>query len=496
VNSADATPERSRPDLVLWLVDALRADHCSLYGYERRTTPSLERLAQDSVVFDNAYSVSTWTKPVAASILSGAYPAEHCVRTYRDLYRGHTRWLPETLQRSGYATCGVSSIGNVSTAFGFAHGFDSFVDLYRDNSLMQSRETSTAAEWRLSGDGAAAVVLPLAEDVAERACRWLESRPAGRPCFLFLWTMDTHTPYSPPPDFRHFLDPSYSGHVDGSELSVRRARKPADVQRLIDLYDGEVAYADNCLGEFMRRLKDAGMYDNAMLVVASDHGEAFGEHGDFVHGHLPFEEVARVPLLLKLPGNRLAGRRVVQLASLVDIMPTVLDYLGIEAGTGEQPVWRGRSLGPAMETDEAVHEQVFFETQATVANPAIRGLRSRSWKYVRIERSGSLGGSIRGAVRSMLSRASLRKILANPLFYVRRRLGQARELLFDLQADPEEHRNVARERLDALERARQTLNFWLQASDGLARGQDLGVHGPSEADEETLQHLRALGYID
>jgi len=483
-------------NVVLYVIDALRPDHCSLYGYDRPTTPCLEQLATDAVVFEKAYSVSTWTKPVAASILSGAYPALHGVRMYRDIYTGRTHWLPDILRRAGYATCGISSIGNVSSSLGFAHGFEDFLDLYKEPKLKGVRQVSTSDEWRLYHEADTTVLLPLGEDVTRYALTWLQAHSGNGPFFLFLWTMDPHDPYNPPSQFRHFLDPLYKGRSDGSIVSIRRARTRSDVQRLIDLYDGEIAYADSCLGMFIDDLKEMGIYDETLLIVMSDHGEAFGEHGDFGHGHIPFEETARVLLVMKLPYSQFAGYHVDQLVTLVDIMPTILDYTGLIAETPTSPFIQGRSLRPTIERREAVHEQVFLETQATEANPQIYAVRSVRWKYVSIQRSSLGQRKVKDVLRHLSSRASLGKILSNPVFYIRRRFGYASEMLFDLESAPCEQQNVARNYPAITENMRALLTEWLMVNQDLSTRGSFDEFEAPQVDEATIQHLRALGYLD
>ena len=225
-------------NVLIYIVDALRADHLSCYGYHRPTSPNLDALAADpsAVRFTTVCSPSTWTKPVAASILSGCYPPAHGVRTRSDLFVRAVPRLPEALQAAGFATAAVSTIGNVSSPMGFAAGFDHFADLYKDPALVSRREVSNTGAWKLYFEEDTTVVLPLAEDVNASALSWLDgqskpvngSKPAApaRPWFLFLWVLDPHDPYYPPPGYDRWRDPAYDGKIDGSAESVRRVRTP------------------------------------------------------------------------------------------------------------------------------------------------------------------------------------------------------------------------------------------------------------------------------
>ena len=181
-----------------------------------------------------------------------------------------------------------------------------------------------------------------AEDVNEVALAWL-SKEDKAPWFLFLWVLDPHDPYFPPDGYDRWRDPSYDGKIDGSSESIRRVRSEADVQRLIDLYDGEIAYTDAQFGLLVDELKAMGLYDDTLIVVVGDHGEAFGDHGDFVHGHLAYDEIMHVPMIMKFPSeppsrpfaihgsHQTNGREAGALAQLTDVAPTVLDALGLSS---------------------------------------------------------------------------------------------------------------------------------------------------------------------
>lgn len=507
-------------NVLLYVIDALRADHLSSYGYSRPTSPNLDALAADPLAmrFTQAYSPSTWTKPVAASLLSGCYPPAHGVRTRNDLFIRDVPRLPELLQAAGYRTAAVSTIGNVSSALGFGIGFDTFVDLYKDPSLVHRREVSNTGAWKLYFEEDVTVVLPLAEDVNDVALTWLDeqkARPAGAqaPWFLFLWVLDPHDPYFPPPGYDRWQDPDYAGKIDGSSESIRRVRTAADVQRLIDLYDGEIAYADAQFGQLVDRLKAMGLYDDTLIVVAGDHGEAFGDHGDFVHGHLAYEEIMHVPLIVKLPAASTSGqgvdrpypdrgRELAALAQLTDIAPTVLDVLGL--GTLAKGM-QGHSLLPVLRSGSAPRTAVFAETQSSDANNRLLAVRDQRWKYLRIDppvRGGNGAaasqaldwrGRLSGYRQQLANPEMVKKVLRNPMFYVRRQRVD-REMLFDLQADPAERTNLAATQPAVVETMRAALDRWLaecQAYAGAATTRASGIG----LDDATRKQLEGLGYL-
>lgn len=515
------------PNVLIYIIDALRADHLSCYGYGRATSPAIDALAADpaTVRFTRAYSPATWTKPVAASILSGCYPPAHGVRSRSDLFIRAVPRLPELLQAAGYRTAAVSTIGNVSSVLGYGIGFDHFVDLYKDPALVKEREVSNTGAWKLYFEQDTTVVLPLAEDVnreaEQRLALWARSKtgsssvqapaanhdqptdlPIDQPWFLFLWALDPHDPYYPPPGFDRWRDPGYTGRIDGSAESVRQARTPADVQRLLDLYDGEIAYVDQQFGLLLDHLRAAGQYDDTLIVVAGDHGEAFGEHGDFVHGHLAYEEIMHVPLLFKFPASSaLSGGAVDALAQLTDIAPTVLDALGLGHLAADM---QGVSLLPAVQTAAAPRSLAFSETQASTANNRLLAVRTERWKYLRVDAPGDYAANgaaprpasvperLAGYWQQLANPEMVKRLLRNPMFYLRRQMAQ-RQMLFDLAADPLERYNVAREQPAVVAELDAALEAWLAECRTYAGLSD--DHSALGLDEATLAQLHGLGYL-
>lgn len=520
-------------NILLYVIDALRADHLGCYGYGRATSPVLDALAAEpgAVRFSRAFSPATWTKPVAASILSGCYPPAHDVRSRNDLFVRAVPRLPELLQGAGYRTAAVSTIGNVSSVLGFAAGFDAFVDLYKDPELARRREVSNSGAWKLYFEQDTTVVLPLAEDVNRVALQQLAAwgqhgfgreigdHPGGinssgapacqpanspiRPWFLFLWALDPHDPYYPPPGYDHWRDPAYAGKIDGSAESVRRVRSEADVQRLRDLYDGEISYVDAQLGHLLAELRSSGQYDDTLIIIAGDHGEAFGEHGDFVHGHLAYEEVMHVPLLIKFPAALgVVGGAVDALAQLTDIAPTVLDALGL---ADQARTMQGVSLLPAVHTQSHPRVAAFSETQASAANQRLLAARTERWKYLRVDAPGEYGGAtveavqsaglgqrLGGYARQLTNPEMVKRLLRNPMFYLRRQMAQ-HQMLFDLAADPDERRNVAAQHPAVVAELDTALEAWLADCRAYARLSD--THSATGLDEATLAQLHGLGYL-
>ena len=297
------------PLAIIYLVDTLRADHTQPYGYRRDTTPKLLEFSKDAVVFEQAISHASWTKPAVASILTSLLPGKHRAVQLRDPLDLGIVTLAEMLEAKGYAT-GAAIANSViySAGTNFEQGFSHFAGLHGP----QDRPSK----------------LVEASVVVDEALRWLDSR-RGFPRFLYVHTMDPHVPYAPPPPF----DQKYGPHPtpDHPGVDPRSDYKEAlDKDRLMAQYDGDIAYGDQEFGRFITELKKRGLYDGAIIAFVGDHGEEFQEHGQFLHGKSVFDELIQVPLLVKFPQQKDAGQRVRQQVQTGDILPTLLESLRLE----------------------------------------------------------------------------------------------------------------------------------------------------------------------
>jgi arylsulfatase A-like enzyme len=341
----------------VYLVDTLRADHTGPYGYARDTTPELDAFARDAVVFEKAIVSASWTKPSVASLFTSLPPGRHRAVQLRDRLDDDLLTLAEMLQARGYAT-GAAIANSVIylPEANFHQGFDYFEGLH-------------GAEDRPSK-------IVEAAPVVDRALAWLEARE-GLATFLFVHTMDPHVPYTPPAPFDRRYEPYPTEGHSGQDPRTDY-KEPLDRERLRAQYDGEIAYGDREFGRFVRELKVLGRYDEALIVFLADHGEEFLDHGQWLHGRSVFDELVRVPLVLKMPGRREAGRRVAQQVQVVDILPTVLESQGLPVPP--PPAIAGRPLQAVLwrraEEREALSE---ISHRGIVAH----GLRTNRDKYIR-----------------------------------------------------------------------------------------------------------------
>lgn len=361
-------PDASQTPVILISIDTLRAGHVRLYGYDRDTAPNLAAFAEEAVVFNNAFTPETWTLTAHVSMLTGLYPNHHHVNATTNLAEP-VQTLPEVLAENGYLCAGFTGYRIWMLPWrGLAHGFDRYStpDVVRDI------------------HATAALVNP-----------WLDAH-GKRPFFLFFHNYDLHSkydelgcvgcdlPYFPPREadlhFSKAMDEPPSLRADGRPRATnllfaaqdkRETISPEELAYMQALYDDAIRGVDAALGAFFDTLRAKGIYDRALIIVTSDHGEHFGEHGQYLHEHL-YEGSAHVPLLIRFPAGERGGQRVDEMTSLVDLAPTVLDYLDLSG-----PAADGRSLLPLVSGRDVSMPNVFIRRQRYQA------IRTPQWKLIR-----------------------------------------------------------------------------------------------------------------
>ncbi len=333
-------PPATQPNILVFLIDALRPDHLGCYGYERDTSPCMDALACDGIRFNTAISQSSWTRPAVASLLTSTYPAEHAAKDRADVMRQDLPTLEGILRDAGYETQGFMSNPSCLPTWGLGNDFTRYVDVDSD----------------IVDPGKDAVVV----DEALAALR----NVAGRPWFLYVHTIGPHEPYEPPSPYdRRFVgDPT--------------SKEEAERTRQCDLYDGEIAFSDAQFGRLVDELQHLGLYDNTLIVVLSDHGEEFWEHGGTGHGTTLYDEQIRIPLLLKLPHSAGRGTQVDDIVEIIDIAPTVLAFADLTPPT----TFQGISLAPLVNGEpmpaRPAYASLFLERRSEYAG------RNARWKYL------------------------------------------------------------------------------------------------------------------
>jgi arylsulfatase A-like enzyme len=347
------------PNIVLYIVDTLRADGLASYGNSAASTPHFDRLAAEGVLFENAYANASWTRASIATILTGLYPSRHLTERRGDVLPADIETLSELLLRRGYTTGLITTNPNAGRFFGFDVGLDSMIELYRraKPGRIHSHELITTSD-----------------DVTARAIEWMGAVP--EPFFLAIVAIDPHAPYRPPPRFDHGAA-EYSGTVDGGFDQIDRPDlDDADRARVRALYDAEVSFNDESFGALLSHIDGLGIGRDTIVALTSDHGEEFWEikqrRG---HGRSLSEAVTRVPLILRFPrdGRVRPGQRVAAPVELADVMPTILDLAGLPAPTDLD----GRALFRG-EPDPSHRVYASLDLDGY----RIRSLREGPWKLV------------------------------------------------------------------------------------------------------------------
>jgi len=324
------------PNVLLIVLDTVRAKNLGVYGYDRPTTPNLQRLASRGTVFDWPVATAPWTLWSHLSMLTGLYPHQTTADWLLPLEETHPT-LAEVLGSQGYASAGiVANTEYVSYETGLDRGFGHYEDyVFSAGEMLQS---STLARTLINHPRVRDLVgthelvgRKRAPDVNRQFLRWMNRRENGRPFFALLNYYDAHAPYYPPAPF----DRKFGGGVvrENPMLDVGWEWSDEQIQAEVDAYDGAIAYIDHHLGLLFDELEESGEFDNTLIIVTSDHGEEFGEHGLMGHANSLYLPNLHVPLLLSYPGKVPAGQRVTEPVSLKDIPSTVLDLSGTDPKT-------------------------------------------------------------------------------------------------------------------------------------------------------------------
>ncbi len=392
-------------NLIIITLDTTRADHIGCYGYDEAETPNLDRFASEAIIFENAVCHSPTTIPSHLTIMTGLYPPAHGVRvTGGQVFSGKVETLAEILKKNDYRTAAVVSGYPLIKSFGLDKGFD-----YYEDSFWKKIQNILILERK-------------ADESIHIALKWIQDNKDSK-FFLFLHLWDPHAEYLPPPPF----DASF-------------ADRP---------YDGEIAYMDRCLGHFFQKLKEWNIYSSSMIIIAGDHGEGLGDHGESEHQYFLYDSTIRVPFLIRVPGND--SRKDIQGdVGLADIFPTALDYLNLK---GDNSV-DGLSLKPLIDGSQKKqwNRSLYMETlsgEIALGWSPMYAIRKGGWKFIEA-----------------------------PL-----------PELYDLEADPHERINLASKEIQKMEDLKRELEEMMS---NLEKTEKL----PEEMDdEETLRKLASLGYV-
>jgi arylsulfatase A-like enzyme len=427
-------------NIILISLDTLRADHLGCYGYHRDTSPCIDTFAKESVIFEKAVVQSPWTLPSHMSIMTSLYPSFHGVIGPDNRLADEHVTLAELLKGAGYKTAAFADGAFLRKVYGFCQGFD----LYDGDEKIGIKR-----------------ILP-------KVKKWLDENKS-KPFFLFLHCYDIHFPYAPPAPYdKIFHDFSYTGHLTPDVETIKAARykkittNDDDVRHFVALYDGGIRYTDAHIGEFLAYLKEAGLYDQSLIIITSDHGEEFKEHGSFDHWQLYYRPNLHVPLIMRIPDYPKKEIRIKDLAQSIDIMPTILEL----AGRPAHPKAQGQSLVSLINGQKTFLNRTIWKSY-------------NAWEKDSVISFAEQPGESPGAYDCSIINDGYQMVYKLKPYSIE---------LFNIITDPLTQNNIAEGCKDISERLSSKVNDYLNKKNM--------YWGPTATlDEETREQLKALGYV-
>ncbi len=428
------------PSVFVIVLDAANAEYFGCYGDPDNTSPNIDAFAAECVVFENAYSQTATTVSSTASLMTGTRATTHQM-TDKTVLRSDLATMPEALTNQGMTCYGV--IGNPfagAPATGLNRGYAECIEVYALEALQKTRQSEESSKFK--------VTLP--EDINEQVEKLLPKIKSNG-VFSYIHILQPHKPYTPPDKYLEKFGCRYTDwdHLHDKWMNSHRTGK-VDSETIKDLearYRANIAYVDEAVGELLKMLKKAGLYDDSLIILTSDHGEAFFKHRFFGHNATLYDDMTRVPLMIRFPRNqKVAPRRMMQLAETIDLMPTIFDYLGLDAPDVHEgdSLWR---LIAGAKKNLPGPEVITCTIQRTR-----HAVRIEDYKYIYNQSSA--------------------------------------EELYDLRHDPYEQHNLASEKPEALKRLREFLSSRVNLLSGVA------VAGNSKLRDDPAMDaiLDSLGY--
>lgn len=359
---SEPVPSGPRPNVILYLIDTLRADHLGSYDYQLPTSPIMDRLAAQGVQFDTTYSQDSRTLGSIPSLLTSLYTATHGVGQYGNRLSTEVPTLAEVFRDGGYQTSSFITNINAGTFTGLDRGFTHYHDAIRS--------------WRDRKE--------LRSFPGDAFFEWLDSRDDA-PFFAYVHTAEPHRPYTPPEEFESMFAGDYDGKITGYFDGIngyKHAVSEKDRAYVTALYDAEIRFADTAVGQLLEGLEKRNLRDNTIIVITSDHGEELFDHGGWNHGHSAYEELLRIPLIFAGPiASKTPGLRIQEPAQSIDIGPTLLEMVGLKPPESFQ----GHSLVPLMRgrEDTILSQRPVYS--ASTKKPRKQAIVSEQWKLISAE---------------------------------------------------------------------------------------------------------------
>ncbi len=447
VISCGDEPKANAPrNVILISIDTLRPDHLGIYGHDRDTSPTMDRLALEGVFFEDVTASSPWTLPSHASMFTGLYPSSHGVVDHAFALRESTPTLATAFSKAGFQTGALVNSENIANPkFKLLKGFGENIRYYPE--IEES-------------PGGVDSIVNRGEEITAGAMEWIGNRDE-RPFFLFLHYYDVHTDFTPKPEYEERFVSDYPGPLTGltTELVAVRTQhgrlRDIDIRYLRQMYDAEIRQLDDLLGVFVGFLGDQDLLENTLIVVTSDHGEEYFEHGGVLHGRTQYQELLAIPLIFSGPGVPV-GRSYAEPAHLVDVAPTILSIAGVD---------------PLGGFAEGLDLSIHWRDPSAVTSPRVL--------YAEADHNNLFEG------RPVVDIKKMVRVGNDKLLYDTAR-NQVE--LYDLATDPGEKNDLARVNPD---RSR----FLMGQLEAFMGRSGTGSRVPG-LDRDDLERMRKLGYVD
>jgi arylsulfatase A-like enzyme len=442
-------------NIILISLDTVRPDHLGCYGYDKNTSPAIDRFAEDSVLFKEVYSTTSWTLPGHVSLLTSLDCRNHQVYFPLQKMNPDDPTLADILRTRQFYCAAFTGGGYLSETYGFSKGFDSYQEV------------------KLHGDQA--IRFDEAERLGELASDWLEENK-DKSFFLFLHTYQPHDPYANlSPVGREFLDENAEWEqVKMESLFEGKGRfdtqfSASEIKNIIALYDGEIKYTDVFFVQpILDKLKELGLYESSLIIITSDHGEEFFDHEAWLHDHSIYNEGIKIPLIIKFPGGEHKGKRIDKTARITDILPTILDQMRIKT---RNPRFDGTSLLPLIQGKEIIQQSFISDLALREFElaPSVISIKKDNFKFILNEK---------------ISSPHVKRIVRN--------FDGSQIELYDLEKDPQETKNLAANIAyrDMCFELLDSINRLYEQADAVKKERD-----EVTLDQSLRERLRALGYI-
>jgi len=462
---------KNRPNVLIYLIDTERPDHTSLYGYSRDTTPFLKKLGEQALVFEDCQVQAPRTKQSTASLMTSLYSYTHgIIHDFDTIPKGSTT-LAQQLRAAGYVTASIVANPFAGHITGLDRGFD-----YLEEWAVVQRFRSDAHDRGTDSEAVNKIAFP-----------WLELHK-DEPFFLYAHTTDPHAPYRPPAGFEEkFANPKETAEFDRNYKSIGGANKYAGgtvvsragckqagvnpdrfIRRAMDRYDGEILHNDASLEQLVDKLKQLGVLDNTLIIVVSDHGEEFWEHGWTSHGHSLYQELTNGVFLMWNPKLIAKAGRIREPVQLIDVMPTVLDLVGAQI----PEVVEGQSLGPLAKGQP-------FQRRGPVMTSRFADPEAKKIGYVPENRIDAV--ALLDANWKLIYREKAKEV------------GVSKVELYDRRGDRAETKNIAAQNPQQVDRMMTEVGKWMEAQKQIRRL--LGQGAKATLDKQTMDQLKSLGYL-